>query len=127
MSLTPRVRIVPNMEPDQPGQSFLVTIIERVEVPADAQWPVPTIVDGNILDAWYTDSPGEDVWYAEQAQGGPMPQEVVSYEQAAADHAAAERRASHEFTLPYGAEDYAAMAAQEAADEVAAMGWQDYA
>lgn len=53
-----RFEYTKNFEPDQPGQGYYIREIELVEVPADEQWPVPTLVPGEVLDSFMTDDPG---------------------------------------------------------------------
>jgi hypothetical protein len=62
-----RFEIVPMPEPEL-GASYLVRVIEQVEAPADDRWPVPTLVDGPEVEAFYTDDPGGAVAGAREAQ-----------------------------------------------------------
>lgn len=50
------------------GCTHLVTMIELVLMPVDETWPVPTIVDGEILERFTTDDPYGAVEAAREVQ-----------------------------------------------------------
>jgi hypothetical protein len=62
-----RLEIITLEEPEM-GETHLVNMIELVLVPANDQWPVDTIIDGDLIESFTTDDPHGTVEAAREAQ-----------------------------------------------------------
>lgn len=63
------------------GETHLVRMIELVLCPPDAQWSVETVIDGEQIEAFYTDDPFGAVEAAREAQAFTLEERFEMYAQ----------------------------------------------
>lgn len=73
-----RIEITP-LEVPEMGESHLVRQIALVLMPADAQWPVETLVDGEVMETLTTDNPYGYVEAAREAQAYTLEERFDMY------------------------------------------------
>ena len=73
-----RFEIITLPEPEL-GCTHRVRQIERVVTPADDQWPVATLVDGDVMEDFTTDDPYGFVEAAREAQAHPLEERLEPF------------------------------------------------